>query len=85
MSLLEALMEAHPDTEFLVADGFDGAIIGYHTSSERLIYSVKKCIQILMEEGMTEEDALEHFSYNVEGAYVGEKTPIWCDDNIDCD
>ncbi len=85
MSLLEALMEAHPDTEFLVADGFDDAIIGYHTSSERLIYSVKKCIQILMEEGMTEEDALEHFSYNVEGAYVGEKTPIWCDDNIDCD
>lgn len=85
MSLLEALMEAHPDTEFLVADGFDDAIIGYHTSSERLIYSVKKCIHILMEEGMSEEDALEHFSYNVEGAYVGEKTPIWCDDNIDCD
>jgi hypothetical protein len=31
-------------------------------------------------EGMSEEDAMEHFSYNVSGAYVGEKTPIWCYD-----
>lgn len=29
---------------------------------------------------MEEEDALEHFYYNVEGSYVGEKTPIWSDD-----
>jgi len=31
---------------------------------------------------MTEEDAMEHFSYNVEGGYVGEQTPIWCQDNF---
>ena len=23
---------------------------------------------------------IEHFDYNVRGSYVGEKTPIWCDD-----
>jgi len=39
-------------------------------------------IDILISEDMTEEDALEYFYYNVSGAYVGEKTPIWCDDMI---
>jgi hypothetical protein len=29
---------------------------------------------------MTLEDALDHFGYNVSGSYVGEKTPIWCED-----
>jgi hypothetical protein len=80
MTMLEALIEAHPDTEFLIADGFDDAIIGYHPGSERLIYSISKSIQILIEEGMSEEDAMEHFYYNVEGSYMGEKTPIWSDD-----
>jgi hypothetical protein len=47
----------------------------------RLIYSVRRCIEILItDEEMTLEDALEHFSYNVSGSYVGEKTPIWCED-----
>jgi len=27
---------------------------------------------------MDETDAMEHFTYNVSGGYVGEKTPIWC-------
>ena len=29
---------------------------------------------------MTKEDAEEFFDFNVEGAYMGEKTPIWVDD-----
>jgi hypothetical protein len=29
---------------------------------------------------MSEEDALEHFDFNVSGAYVGEKTPIYVED-----
>ena len=33
-------------------------------------------------ENLNEEDALEHFHYNVKGSYVGEKTPIWCWDNF---
>jgi hypothetical protein len=36
--MLETIIEAHPDTEFLIADGFDEAIIGVDTKSERLIY-----------------------------------------------
>jgi hypothetical protein len=31
---------------------------------------------------MSEFDAMEFFMHNVSGAYVGEKTPIWCWDNF---
>lgn len=79
MTILESILEYYPDEEILKADGFDDAILGYDEYSGRLIYSVKKCLDIL-EEDMPYEDALEHFSYNVSGAYVGEKTPIWCVD-----
>ncbi len=78
--MLETIIEAHPDTKFLIADGFDEAIIGVDTKSERLIYSVSKCLTILCRD-MSEEDALEYFEYNVSGAYMGDKTPIWCYDN----
>lgn len=75
--MLEYILEQYEDEEILIADGFDQAIIGIEESSMRLIYSVNKCIEILTED-MSEEDALEYFSYNVIGSYVGEKTPIWC-------
>jgi hypothetical protein len=32
---------------------------------------------------MTAEDAIEHFQFNVAGAWVGEKTPIWCEDSYE--
>jgi hypothetical protein len=75
----EEILEKYPDEEFLLADGFDEAIIGVDEKSMRIIYSISKSIEILMKD-MSEEDAFEYFYYNVSGAYVGEKTPIWCDD-----
>jgi hypothetical protein len=80
--MLELIIESYPDEEFLKADGFDDAIIGVDEMTMRLIYSVTKCIDILMAEGLTEDDAMEFFDFNVGGAYVGEKTPIWCYDNF---
>jgi hypothetical protein len=82
-TILNEILEAYPDDSFLTADGFSDAVIGLDEQSMRLVYSVSKCIAILKEEGMTEEDALEHFSFNVSGAYVGEQTPIWCNDSYD--
>jgi hypothetical protein len=79
---LQEILDNYEDESFLMADGFDDAIIGVEESSMRLIYSVKRCIEILMSEDMTYEDAIEHFYYNVSGGYVGEKTPIWCQDNF---
>ena len=78
--MLEIIIENYQDEEILKADGFDDAVIGIDTDSMRLIYSVQKCIEVLTEEGMDEIDAVEYFEYNVLGAYVGEKTPIWCND-----
>jgi len=77
--MIDSIIERYPDESFLKADGFDEALIGVDNKSMRLVYSVSKCIQILCRD-MNEEDAIEYFEYNVSGAYIGEKTPIWCDD-----
>ena len=80
--MLDQLIETYPDENLLIADGFDGAIIGVDEKSMRVIYSVKKCIEILIvDQLLTDEEAIEHFEFNVAGSYIGEKTPIWCYDN----
>ena len=79
-SILDKIVENYPDEEILKADGLDGGIIGIEENSMRLVYSKSKVIEILMSEDMTEEDALEHYYYNIVGAYVGEKTPIFVED-----
>ena len=81
-NVLSRILDAYPDDNFLIADGFDNAVIGLDEQSGRLVYSISKCIAILKKDGMTEEDAMEHFSYNVSGAYVGEQTPIWGNDSF---
>lgn len=79
--MLQKIINTYSEDEFLVADGFDEAIIGVEDSSMRLIYSTSKCLEIL-KRVMSEEDAIEHFGFNVIGGYVGNKTPIWCEDNF---
>jgi hypothetical protein len=80
MTLLERIIETYPNEQFLKADGLDEAIIGVDKKSMVLIYSVSKCIDILSIEMRSIEDAIEYFSFNVSGADMGEKTPIWCQD-----
>jgi hypothetical protein len=64
-----------------LADGFDDAVIGIDESSMRVIYSSGKCIEILMlQSEMLLDQAIEFFEFNVKGSYVGDKTPIWCED-----
>jgi hypothetical protein len=79
--VIENIIEKYPNESFLKPDGFDEALIGVDIKSMRLVYSVSKCIQILSKD-MNEIDAIEYFYFNVSGAYVGEKTPIWVDDII---
>lgn len=76
--MLEGIIERYEDEDFLIATGFDDAIIGVDESSMRLVYSVFKCLEILQGDDMTFDEALEFFTYNVSGTYMGEKTPIWC-------
>lgn len=82
-NILEHIINRYDDVEFLKADGFDEAIIGVDTNSMRLIYSFSKCIDILCEkEKMSLGDAIEYLEFNVINAYVGDKTPIWCEDDF---
>lgn len=74
---IEGIIERNPEQSFLKADGFDEAIIGYERESFRLIYSIGAIIVILQSQGMEEEEAIEHFEYNIGDAYLGEQTPIY--------
>lgn len=75
----ELIINAYPEANLLFADGFDEAILGIDEMSMKIIYSVNKIIDIL-EKDMCREDALEYFEYNIEGAFMGIQTPIYCRD-----
>jgi hypothetical protein len=62
--------------DLLFADGFDEAIIGVEERAGVVAYDIDKIIEILMRE-MTEDEAVEYFEFNILGAYVGEKTPVY--------
>jgi len=80
MGIREELVERSGNEEMLFADGYDDAIIGY-TDGGVAVYSIESIIMIMVtKEEMTHEDALDHFYYNVSGAYVGEYTPIFVHD-----
>jgi hypothetical protein len=79
--MLDKILDWFPEDEILKADGFDDAIIGIDENTMRLIYSVSKCIDILKQD-MEEEEAVEYFNFNVRYAYIGDKTPIWCIDDL---
>jgi len=73
--LKETIAEHNP--EALFADGFDNAILGYSTEL-RVVYSVNQIMETLVErDGMTPDEAIEYFEYNISCAYVGEYTPIY--------
>ncbi len=69
------------DTEllFLSEEEFDEAIIGV---SERIgnepvvAYDTTKIVEILSR-SMSVDEAYEYFEFNILGAYVGEKTPVF--------
>lgn len=79
--LLNGIIKYYEDKEFLLADGFDDALIGVDTNTYRLIYSTTKCVEILIiEQDMSLDEAIEYFDFKVKNTYTGEKTPIWCED-----
>tara|TARA_R100001015_G_C4612766_1_gene168331 strand:+ start:64 stop:318 length:255 start_codon:yes stop_codon:yes gene_type:complete len=72
---------AEYNEEALIADGLDEAIIGV---AERInlgpvaAYSVEKICEILMtRDGMTYEEAIEFFEFNIKGSWMGEYTPVY--------
>ena len=68
-------------SEFLIADGFDNAVLGIARRASQpdvVAYDYGKCVQILVErDDMTEEEAHEFMEFNVVDAFVGERTPVF--------
>ena len=67
--------------EALICDGFDEAIIGV---AERIglgpvvAYDVEKILQkLITRDGMSYEEAVEYFDFNIQGAWMGEFTPVF--------
>ncbi len=78
----EAYAEQFGDDLLFMDPGsqFDSCILGV---AERcglgpvVVYDTDKIIAALVNEGLSEEDALDHFGFNIIGAYVGERTPVY--------
>lgn len=75
----EEISEINPDA--LLCDGFDEAIVGM---AERInlgpvvAYDVDKMLEIMVKrDGMTYEEAMEYFDYNILGAWMGDNTPVY--------
>jgi len=66
---------------FLSEREFDAAILGVADRigmSPIVAYDTAKILDILCErDGMEGDEAVEYFEFNIVGAYVGERTPIF--------
>ena len=69
--------------DMVLIDGYKDAIIGMAevwnvdgSKTFRAVYSGERIVEILMGEGFTWEEAVEHIDFNIEGAYVGPNTPV---------
>lgn len=75
------------EDEILFMDGFDEAIVGLGTrfgiTEPIVVYDKNKVIEILMNDMESEDEddsytmALEYFEYNIIGAWVGDRTPMF--------
>ena len=78
---IKKILDIYPNENFLRTDGFDDCIIGVsHRYGEPLLlaYDKEKVIKKLMKrDNMTREDALEFYTYNIIGAWVGKQTPVF--------
>ena len=72
----EILSKLNPQA--VVLEGFDQAIIGYTQNFPPFcaVYDIEKCIAIMVENGMSVEDAVEYFDSNFL-IHSGENNPIF--------
>lgn len=80
MTKREYLSEFEEEMMVLEPSQFDEALVGVVERVDRppvACYSVDKIVEILMEDGMSDEEAREYYEYNILGAYMGEGTPMF--------
>jgi len=82
-AIREALSEENP--EALFCDGLEAALVGVARrkgSPSLPAYSVKRILDIYMNDGATLDEAREYFEFNVVDAWVGEGTPVFLEDDL---
>lgn len=62
----------------LIVCDHDDAIIGMLDGV--VAYSTQKIVDGLMKHGMSEEEAIEYFEFNIAGSYAGDGMPVFIDD-----
>lgn len=76
--LFDDLAEENP--EALLADGFEACLLGYtcnHHHPVVAVYDLGLCVRKLMDDGLSEDEAVEYLSFNTLGAYVGVNGPLF--------
>lgn len=65
----------------LIATGFDRAFLGVGRrcgEPDLAVYDSRKAfVELMRRDNLTWDEALEYYDFNVEGAWVGEQSPIW--------
>jgi hypothetical protein len=75
--IIKQLQNSNPSALF--ADGFDSAIVGYTQNKPPYVavYDAEKCISILIESGMSVEEATDHFENHLLFHHSSPNDPIF--------
>lgn len=81
-NIREQLSEEHDDELLFIepAEDFDSCIIGVASRCGMgpvVVYNSDKVIDAIKAQGLEEDEAIEFFEFNIVGAYVGERTPLF--------
>jgi len=76
---IEEMSTTFPDMVVLEPRKFDKAITGVveRINLHVFCYDVARILNILQEEGMSQQEAQEYFEYNILGSWMGEHTPVY--------
>ena len=79
-TLVERFGEDERFEGMLFVDGYDEAFIGlgwrFHDGPVA-VYDREKIMEMLMADGLSFDEAMEHFEFNIIGGGVGEFTPMF--------
>jgi hypothetical protein len=78
---LNALAKIYGENALEKIEGLDDAVIGVDVITNRLIYSVKKCVGILKRK-MTTEEAIDFFYADIFSEKATEQKVIFCEDYL---
>lgn len=85
-TVADVYCDAADELLFLDPEYYDDAIIGVVSRADGMVavcYSEPKVIKLIIQHNRMEPDvAMEYYQFNILGAYVGDSTPVFIDDEI---